>query len=45
MKAFEEMEVKMTEVNEATRGDGPQSTSYLDWRSASSEHGRMEELR
>ena len=30
MKAHEEKKVRMIEVNEATRGDGPQLISYLD---------------
>ena len=30
MKANEEKKVRMIEVNEATRGDGPQLISYLD---------------
>lgn len=45
MKAHEEKEVKMIEVNEAIRGDGPQLIAYLDSEVYIIRHGRMEKLR
>ena len=45
MKAHEEKEVKMIEVNEATRGNGPQIISDLDSEVYIIRHGRMEKLR
>ena len=45
MKAHEEKEVKMIEVKEAIRGDGPQLTLYLDLEVYITRLGRMEKLR
>ena len=45
MKAHEEKKVRMIKINEATRGDGPQLTLYLDLEDYITRQGRMEKLR